>query len=185
MGLSNKFVEDYQQWTLTREKPLTGAARADHAVLGFISEIGELLSGLKRHLIYDQPFDMLNFIEEIGDCCFYLAMCANIGQVKLEPVFMYEPSVGTKSADIIGVTLDCLSLLEQELYTLRNGKGNRARLNHILANLQWLLLEHGCSLKQCLDFNQAKLTTRYPLGYSDAHAAERLDKAGPEKEMDR
>ena len=178
MDLSNKFVEDYQQWTLTREKPLTGVARADHAVLGFISEIGELLSGLKRHLIYAQPFDMQNFIEEIGDCCFYLAMCANIGQIKLEPIFIYEPSVGAKSADVIGVALDCLALIEQELHVLRNGKANRMRLNHILANLQWLLLEHNCSLRQCLDFNQVKLTTRYPLGYSDAHAAARLDKQG-------
>lgn len=178
MDLSNKFVEDYQQWTLTREKPLTGAARADHAVLGFITEIGELLSGLKRHLIYSQEFNMLNFIEEIGDCCFYLAMCANIGQTKLEPIFMYEPSAGAKSADILGITLDCLSLIEQQLYTLRNGKANRVPLNHILANLQWLLLENSCSLKQCLDFNQAKLTTRYPLGYTDEHAKLRLDKQG-------
>lgn len=178
MDLSNKFVEDYQAWTLTREKPLTGAARADHAVLGFITEIGELLSGLKRHLIYNQEFNMLNFIEEIGDCCFYLAMCANIGQTKLEPIFVYEPSVGTESVDTIAVALDCISILEPQLYNLRLGKANRVPLNHILANLQWLLLENSCSLKQCLDFNQAKLTTRYPLGYTDEHAKLRLDKQG-------
>lgn len=39
-----------------------------------------------------------------------------------------------------------------------------------------LLIHSGHTLKQAIDANQAKLTKRYPTGYSDHHAIAREDK---------
>lgn len=48
-----------------------------HAVLGALSECGELATTIKKSYIYNQPIDGENIREEIGDCLWYLALAAN------------------------------------------------------------------------------------------------------------
>lgn len=43
-----------------------------HMLMGLLSEVGELTSQLKAHLIYNKPLDLSNTDEEIGDISFYL-----------------------------------------------------------------------------------------------------------------
>jgi len=43
-----------------------------HAVLGISGEAGELLDAIKKHVIYGQPLDLDNVIEELGDLEFYM-----------------------------------------------------------------------------------------------------------------
>jgi hypothetical protein len=44
-----------------------------HMALGNTSELGEMADALKKHLAYKKPFDVVNFLEEIGDFFWYIA----------------------------------------------------------------------------------------------------------------
>lgn len=44
-----------------------------HALLGLCGEVGEIDDTIKKHVIYNQPLDRENLIEELGDMEFYLA----------------------------------------------------------------------------------------------------------------
>ena len=43
-----------------------------HMAVGVCGEAGELLDAIKKHVIYRQPLDQDNVIEELGDIEFYL-----------------------------------------------------------------------------------------------------------------
>jgi len=47
-----------------------------HWSLGLSGEVGELVDTVKKHIFYDQPFDMVNAQEELGDILFYVAAMA-------------------------------------------------------------------------------------------------------------
>lgn len=44
-----------------------------HMVVGVSGEAGELLDAVKKFVIYNQPLDEENVVEELGDLEFYLA----------------------------------------------------------------------------------------------------------------
>jgi NTP pyrophosphatase (non-canonical NTP hydrolase) len=43
-----------------------------HATMGVVGEAGELLDGIKKHVIYNKELDVENVVEELGDLEFYL-----------------------------------------------------------------------------------------------------------------
>lgn len=43
-----------------------------HMAVGIAGEAGELLDAIKKHVIYKQPLDIANVIEELGDLKFYM-----------------------------------------------------------------------------------------------------------------
>jgi NTP pyrophosphatase (non-canonical NTP hydrolase) len=47
-----------------------------HAVMGMVTEAGELMDAVKRHLIYGAPIDRVNIKEENGDSFWYQALLA-------------------------------------------------------------------------------------------------------------
>jgi len=63
-----------------------------HAVLGLVTEAGELADALKKQLAYGKPVDRVNLIEEAGDVLWYLPLLARalgtdletIGRINLE-----------------------------------------------------------------------------------------------------
>jgi len=44
-----------------------------HMVLGLSGEAGELVDAVKKHVVYGEPLDTANVVEELGDMEFYLA----------------------------------------------------------------------------------------------------------------
>lgn len=52
-------------------------SRCMHAILGMMTELGELADVFKKHLIYGKPIDMINVIEENGDQDWYRALFAD------------------------------------------------------------------------------------------------------------
>lgn len=44
-----------------------------HHVMGVVTEAGELMDAMKRHLIYGKELDLTNVKEEVGDVLWYLA----------------------------------------------------------------------------------------------------------------
>jgi NTP pyrophosphatase (non-canonical NTP hydrolase) len=53
-------------------------ARLLHAILGFVTETGELADVLKKHLIYGKPIDWTNVVEELGDHQWYTALASDV-----------------------------------------------------------------------------------------------------------
>ncbi len=47
-------------------------AHLSHMALGIAGEAGEIVDAIKKHAIYDQPLDLENVIEELGDLEFYM-----------------------------------------------------------------------------------------------------------------
>lgn len=45
-----------------------------HALMGCVTEVGEMTDQLKRHLIYGAPLDKVNLLEEAGDLQWYVAL---------------------------------------------------------------------------------------------------------------
>lgn len=49
-------------------------ARSLHALLGLMSETGEIADALKKHIIYGKELDIINLMEESGDLSWYQAV---------------------------------------------------------------------------------------------------------------
>ena len=53
--------------TMTPEK-----ANLMHMAFGIAGEAGEILDAIKKHVVYNQPLDFENIIEELGDLEFFM-----------------------------------------------------------------------------------------------------------------
>ena len=78
-------LEKYQVLASRTEKEMpTAQLRLVHAALGFGSELGELLEGMKR--LKGKPQERQeNIKEELGDLCWYLAIASNALSVHMNP----------------------------------------------------------------------------------------------------
>jgi NTP pyrophosphatase (non-canonical NTP hydrolase) len=65
-------IMDYKP-VLARLTP-TRTLMVMHAIMGVVTEAGELQDQLKKHLIYGKPLDIVNLKEEDGDLRWYLAL---------------------------------------------------------------------------------------------------------------
>ena len=57
-----------------------------HASMGLVTESGELMDAMKKHLFYGKPLDTTNLIEECGDLFWYIALLLNTLNVNMETV---------------------------------------------------------------------------------------------------
>jgi NTP pyrophosphatase (non-canonical NTP hydrolase) len=48
-----------------------------HAAIGMVTESGEFMDMLKKHLFYGKPLDEVNLNEELGDQIWYIAIALN------------------------------------------------------------------------------------------------------------
>lgn len=58
----------------TRETELEVNHRIFHALIGIATESAEVIEALAKHLNKDQPLDLVNLREEMGDLCWYIAI---------------------------------------------------------------------------------------------------------------
>lgn len=73
--------QEYTAGALRTEKkvlPFEGTngvtPRIEHAIIGLASEIGELADAMKKAKFYGKTFDVVNFLEELGDLTWYIAI---------------------------------------------------------------------------------------------------------------
>lgn len=66
--------------------PSQMSTRLLHSVIGMMGELGELAGALEKWLWYGQPFDAVNFKEEIGDTNWYQAEAMNALEAKFEEI---------------------------------------------------------------------------------------------------
>jgi len=57
-----------------------------HAHLGMSSETGEIGDAIKKHLIYGQPLDIANLLEECGDVLWYVSLMVSACGSTMESV---------------------------------------------------------------------------------------------------
>lgn len=55
----------------------TQAIRINHAIMGLAGEVGELSTQFLKWIYYGKPLDVVNLIEEGGDCLWFLAELFN------------------------------------------------------------------------------------------------------------
>lgn len=56
----------------------------NHSLHGIMSEAGEIADTIKKHIIYEQPLNVENIEEEVGDILWYLALLCYATNVSLE-----------------------------------------------------------------------------------------------------
>jgi NTP pyrophosphatase (non-canonical NTP hydrolase) len=78
--------QQYQSLAMRTAKNLDWDENLIHSALGLSGEAGEFADAVKKHLIYGQPFDKLNAIEEVGDLLWYVALACKALGVDIEHV---------------------------------------------------------------------------------------------------
>lgn len=61
--------------------------RIEHAVMGIVTEAGELMDRVKRTKIYGEELDRVNLVEEAGGVFWYLAVLCDAIGVSFEEVW--------------------------------------------------------------------------------------------------
>ena len=85
-----KFSE-YQQLAARTEKelPLLND-RLYHALAGITSEAGEVAGTIKKFTVYNQPLNVENIKEEIGDALWYYALLSNAIGADMDKIAEYN-----------------------------------------------------------------------------------------------
>jgi len=168
-----------------------------HATLGMVTEIGELLDCLKKHIIYGQSLDINNLKEELGDFYFYFTAYLQVTELKIEVLedgSVYHEKTGVKLSrgylsDLINPKIPIYYNILYLILDLNKNVGNLFKENNFyqwedilnIVKLYLLFLEMinllNLTEKQIQSINVNKLSIRYPnLQYSDQSAKERKDK---------
>lgn len=59
-----------------------------HSVLGVLDEVGEFTAALVNHILYDEGYDEVNVLEEIGDANWYFSIPINLSEKTLTYVLL-------------------------------------------------------------------------------------------------
>jgi NTP pyrophosphatase (non-canonical NTP hydrolase) len=176
-------LNDYQEAMRRFVKPLEGLEEnLAHAYMGLLTEVGELVDALKKHLIYERPLDRENLAEECGDIMWYAALYLNtIGESMDELLASIEKSEALESEEgkePVPFSLNrAPKYLGDALGEIASSKGS-LELGFMILMYTLRELAKQCD-KTLLDIartNIAKLTLRYPDGYTNAAATARADK---------
>jgi len=57
-----------------------------HGAMGMITEAGEIIDSLKKHIFYGKTLDKVNLVEEIGDTLWYIAILADELNMSIEDI---------------------------------------------------------------------------------------------------
>lgn len=58
----------------------------NHSLHGLSSEVGEIADIIKKHIIYEQPFNRSHMEEELGDLMWYIALMCYANGFSLEAI---------------------------------------------------------------------------------------------------
>lgn len=202
-------LNDYQALAIRTAKELgTPLADLEHAGIGFVTEIGEFASEVKRLAIYQKeltPEMQAHMLEEIGDICWYIALSSRALNVELHVGVHRTQHVLVEDADeyqgAVSVHAASHSMMSLVRSMARDAGGYMSVIDSMrmdgrmhasysdrqaLLNYSMWLLQHcataltmmDASLGAVMENNIAKLQARYPEKYSDAAAEARADKGG-------
>lgn len=159
-------LEEYQKQAV-RTSPDLGSHRLNmfHMKSGIKTEQGELLDILKRYFAYGKAIDKVNFIEEIGDICWYASNkntfkgIANIIPRNTFSTMMLEKY---ELHDLLGIGE---FLVKEDL--------SRYKPNDIFLVCKKLCEFMSFDFEECLYINIAKLYKRFPEKFDESFALNR------------
>ena len=79
-------LDTYQALAIRTAKPLDPDESLVHAVMGLAGEAGEFADCIKKHLIYGQPLNRANAMEELGDLMWFVALACKALDVPMEHI---------------------------------------------------------------------------------------------------
>lgn len=79
-------LNDYQERAMRTAKRSGFREDIIHAALGLAGESGEFVDAVKKHTVYNRPFDSGNAIEELGDALWFVALACTTLNVTLEEI---------------------------------------------------------------------------------------------------
>jgi len=188
-------VQDYVELALRSEvEGDSSLDRLDHAAMGLVTDVGELVDALKKHKRYGREFDLLNFCEELGDVAWYAALAADVLGLNF-PDMLAVPHHKEMAMTAVGVNLTQIGLIDfntgllvhhaaeffmivRRMRYIRRTVGHdlnklTPHLNKILHTIEDLAQLGGFTLENVLDANIAKLMRRYSGKFTAAEAEKR------------
>lgn len=181
-------ISEYIPLAVRTEKPLPALGRLAHGCMGILTEIGEVVSELKRVTIYGKPLDAerkANILEEIGDVMWYVAIILDttgltpqVSNVTRRPMTNEDFQ---QTCIKLGYYCGQICMVTHEATATDNLKCEAswqlpAAINLIIMELQSLSLSCSSTLEKDMAYNIGKLKIRYPDKYTDEAAEGRADK---------
>jgi len=164
--------QTYVQTVLLRARPMSVGDQAKHALIGMVTEIGELGDAFKKNFVYGKAIDNVNVMEECGDFLWYLVLLLDTKgwhmrdvdrlaeAYKLDPTFRENSDLDAVFA--LAYSAGGAGMADPgELRTLLRGPSGDELVGGLVAIVIELLNRHGgYTLSACLDRNNAKLELR-------------------------
>ena len=161
--------QEYSKLALRTAKDLPHQQQVEHAMLGILSEIGEICDAVKKHTVYGKDLDRINIMEEIGDTYWFINLMCHCYGLSFEGL-SFRPISGTLSLneETIGLAYD-LSELSYIVCFPQNTIPEivRSRLSSLSKRLCTLMQQLSLDLGEVLHRNINKLAARYGDRYSD------------------
>ena len=87
---ANDYVREAKRTDVTnytiQEVRMGGVIEAMHALMGIVTEAGELMDVYKKNVMYGKPIDIPNVKEEVGDIMWYIALLCHTYEFNLEDI---------------------------------------------------------------------------------------------------
>lgn len=176
---------EYSPLALRTAKPFEKKKQRLHALLGLLTELGELADAVKRHVVYGKPLDKVNIVEEVADCMWYCNLYMVECQVSTGVVDRAWAAVSKEPGETAkAYAVDPFALVEDVLFINSlisalnlNPVKRHASDEELIYAATFMLCEFldfaGYTLSQCLESNINKLAARYGDKYSDYMALNR------------
>lgn len=187
-------IVQYVPLALRTEKPLPIARRMEHACLGLITESGEIVTVVKRVVIYNKELTAemkQHLCEEVGDLMWYFAILGSAIGSSFEKLDtqLRMPWDNNDSFGLATLSMAMGEHVGRICYEIMSceSRGNVTEYDAGVITASMAMLLEACkiiaevcntTLEQCLIDNICKLQIRYPDKYSDVNAEARADKTG-------
>lgn len=200
-------LDDYQALAIRTAKQLpTQLDDLAHAGIGFVTEIGEYASEVKRITIYGKPATdemRVHMAEEIGDLLWYIALALNKLQITMSDAIrirqsciahtfdQFQSAAGIYHGMTLGQLVRCMARDAGQFLNVLDTLTSEGRMpgtierNQLMTQSCWLLqwcavaaTKLEMTLADIASENIHKLRARYPDTYSDIAAEARADKGG-------
>lgn len=177
-------ASEYQRFAATTEKLLPHPMRLLHSQIGVCGEAGEIAEiAIEEQLTSHFKRDHME--EEIGDCCWYVAIVANVYGIRFEDIIPMTPTA-TPMPDLQGWVVHFTQAVGEFADAIKREviyekKDMRAvildKAYQVMFWLQILCQLVQMDLEVCFETNITKLQKRYPeLKFTPSAANARADK---------
>lgn len=161
--------QSYRDSVILRARQMEPLAQVQHALIGMITELGELGDIFKREFVYGKAVDSVNVMEECGDFLWYFVLLLDTCRVPaslLDEAKLIEAAENDDDKNhlkaVFVLTYLTGNLAAVEPGALRSGMRNMRvdLIQGALSTVNLVLKNHGYTLAECLDRNDAKLEAR-------------------------